>query len=272
MAEAEHLDDGVAKLPSIPARIMATRPRATKPTPTTSETSWPGANVQVRSRIVSCRRRSATSAGLSGVGVDHGRFVRRCATTGSSDRTVGVVDAVVVAGAMEQAHGVRPSFGPRAAFPKASAAGYRAAQVSRKPQEVHAVGVADVRAAAGAPRSAAAPTGRSRAGRAPRSRSAAQQVLADAGSLDVGEGAHRVHERAAGLEQLDGRIDQRALHGRQALRGGRVDPPPRVRAAAQRPEAGARRVDEHPVERAAAERRVGRRRPRAPAGRARWPG
>ena len=57
--------------------------------------------------------------------------------------------------------------------------------------------------------------------RAPRSGDRASRCSATRGPLGVGEGAHGVHERAARPEQVDGRVDERPLHRRQALRGGR---------------------------------------------------
>ena len=97
--------------------------------------------------------------------------------------------------------------------------------------------------------------GASAGGSSTSKRSTGQQVLGDVGPLGVGERAHGVHERAPGPEQVDGRVDERPLHRRQALRGGGIDPPPRVGAATQRAEPGAGRVDEHAVERAGPERR-----------------
>ena len=72
---------------------------------------------------------------------------------------------------------------------------------------------------------------------------ARQQVRGDAGPLGVGERAHGVHEHAPRLQEADGRVHDRPLHRRQALRGGGIDPPPRVGPAPQGPEPGARCVD-----------------------------
>ena len=60
--------------------------------------------------------------------------------------------------------------------------------------------------------------------------------------------AGRVEHHAAGPDQVEGAPDQLALEHHQREQVVRLAPPPRLGTAAQRAQAGAGRVDEHPVE------------------------
>ena len=131
------------------------------------------------------------------------------------------------------------------------------AQPGTEAEEVHAVGVGGLGEEAGAA-AVRAPRIAPAVGAGTRSGWAAARWSSTATRLGVGEGADGVDERAAGAQQRDGGVDERALDGRQALGRGGVDAPAGVGAAAQRAEARARRVDEHPVERSRGEGRAGR--------------
>ena len=86
-------------------------------------------------------------------------------------------------------------------------------------------------------------------------------ALVDRGDHGRGLGEHRraggVEQHAAGPDQVERRVDQLPLehHQREQVVG--LARPPGLRAAPQRAETGARRVDEDPVEAAGAVRRPG---------------
>ena len=140
-------------------------------------------------------------------------------------------------------------------------------------EQVHAVGVGVLRAAA--PRRGRAVATARRAAARRRGRAAVGQVLVDGHALGVGQRADRVDEPAARPHQVGGRVDSARCTAPSRCGGVGVDAPAGVGTAAEHAQARAGRVDEHPVERPRRGTAGARRRPRSPAASAppapRWP-
>ena len=144
------------------------------------------------------------------------------------------------------------------ADPRTPAAGSAAAEQGQE----HRVGAVPVRPQLHGPRHRARRVGHARAAAAAASSRrtssrSASTAATHAGRLGEHRGAGHVGHHAPGPDAVERRAQQRTLERDELLEVAGLTAPARLRPPAQRTQPGARRVDQHPVERALAPGRTG---------------